>query len=235
MREEEKFVRDALLAFLGSSSTLRSFDGEDPPDFYLEWHGGSRVAVEVTRLTQGVPNADGSPGNRESHDNFGLQLIEKLNDEFGSKISDTMSLVVCMHLPATAGRSFKKALCRMLEDVIRESIPGSEAERIIEGAKVSVTVVAERHAHKKIRGIIANRNSSADILLNARCALEDRIRAKDKICGRLATRSAIWLAMLNEYWLADSETYRQAWRQLDIPHCFERIFVIHSSGGVTEL
>lgn len=235
MREDEEFVRDALLSFLGGTSAFRSFDGEDPPDFYFEQQGGSRIAVEVTKLTQVVLNADGSPGNRESHDSYGVQLIARLNQEFGSRISDSTSIVVCMHLPTSDGRSFKKALSKLIEEVILRPIPGYEVEQMIEGVKVSVTVVAEDRADKKIHGIIANRNSSADILLNARCTLEERVRVKDQICRKLPTKSPVWLALLNEYWLADSEAYRAAWGQLDISHCFDRVFIIQGDSVVTEL
>jgi hypothetical protein len=188
----------------------------------------------VTRLTQSTLNADGSRGNRASHDNFGLQLIERLNAAFGSKIPDTVSLVVVLHLPAVDGRSFKRGLTACMQEVLRNPMPGSEVDRVIDGAKVSITVVAESHASKKVRGLIANLNSSADILLNARHTLEERIRTKDAICRPLATRCRVWLALLNDYWLADADTYQMAMSQIGIAHCFERIFVVSDRGQVTE-
>ena len=86
---------------------------------------------------------------------------------------------------------------------------------------------------KKIAGFVVNTNSSADIGLNARLVLEDRIRTKSKICASLPR--PIWLAVLNDYWLADADTYAVAGRQLNLQHCFERIFLVSDRGAVNEL
>lgn len=80
---------------------------------------------------------------------------------------------------------------------------------------------------------MVNTNSSADIGLNARLVLEDRIRTKSEICALLP--KPIWLAVLNDYWLANSDTYAVAGRQLTLSHCFERIFLVSDKGAVNEL
>lgn len=232
---EQQQRRNALLSYLREPPGSLVLDGEDPPDLYLKLHDGTCVAVEVTRLTQPTVNADGSCGNRTSHDYFGLQLIEELNVEFGPKIPDTVSLVVVLHLPASNGRSFKRDVRAFIEGVLRDPVPGTDVERLIEGAKVSVTVIHESHVSKKIRGLIANRNSSADILRNARHTLEDRIRVKNSICCRLPTGRQVWLALLNDYWLADADTYRMAMSQVRFPHSFERIFIVSDQARVVEL
>ena len=34
----------------------------------------------------------------------------------------------------------------------------------------------------------------------------------------------IWLAVFNDYWLADADTYAAACQQLKMSHCFKRLF-----------
>ena len=80
---------------------------------------------------------------------------------------------------------------------------------------------------------MVNTNSSADIGLNARLVLEDRIRTKSEICASLP--KPIWLAVLNDYWLADADSYAVAGQQLKLGHCFERIFLVSDGGTVNEL
>ena len=72
-----------------------------------------------------------------------------------------------------------------------------------------------------------------DIGLNALLVLEERIRNKSKLCASL--RKPLWLAMLNDYWLADAQTYLAASKRIKLTHCFERLFLVSDGGTVTEL
>jgi hypothetical protein len=64
-------------------------------------------------------------------------------------------------------------------------------------------------------------------------ALETRLREKSDICTKLD--GPVWLALLNDYPLAETDTYTAVCRQLRLKHCFERIFLISKQGDVTEL
>ena len=94
-------------------------------------------------------------------------------------------------------------------------------------------MIPTRPSGKKIVGLVVNTNSSADIAVNARLVLEDRIHRKNTICTGLP--KPIWLTVLNDYWLADGETYSAAARELKVAHCFERIFLVSDEGAVSEL
>jgi hypothetical protein len=100
-------------------------------------------------------------------------------------------------------------------------------------SKASISVVEQRPSGKKIAGFVVNKNSSADIGLNACLVLEDRIRTKADACAGLP--KPIWLAVLNDYWLADADTYTNASSALKVKHCFERIFLVSDQGAVSEL
>ena len=93
MRRDEKFVANALVEFFGGPLSVSAAEGEDPPDLYLTI-GASRVAVEVTRLSQFTLEPDGTLGNRATQDSFGIRLIDDLNDKIGPSLPDGISLLV---------------------------------------------------------------------------------------------------------------------------------------------
>ena len=232
MRRDEKFVGGALVAFFGGPSCASLSDGDDPPDLYLTV-GTSRIGVEVTQLSQFTFEPDGTLGNRTTQDFFGLRLLDELNAKVGLLLPDEVSLMISLRVPVPNAARFRKGLTEWVMSVASAPEIGFDQEREIEGSKTSISVISERPSGKKIVGCVVNTNSSADIGLNARLVLEDRIRTKSNICGPLP--KPIWLAVLNDYWLADADTYAIAGRQLNIGHCFERIFLVSDRGTVNEL
>ena len=199
-------------------------DGEDPPDLYLSLPN-SRVGVEVTRLSQFTFESDGTLGNRATQDFFGLRLLDEIDTKVGPLLPDDLSLFVGVEVPVPNAARFRKELTDWVTQIATAPVAGATHERKIKGSKTSVSVIPERPTGKKIAGFVVNKNSSADILLNARLVLEDRIRTKSTICAPL--RKPIWLAVLNDYWLADTDTYSTAYSQLKkMDHCFERVFLV---------
>ena len=136
-------------------------------------------------------------------------------------------------VPVPNASRFKQTLTHWVAQIAAAPEQGFKEEREIEGSRISVSVVVQRPSGKKIEGFVVNKNSSTDIGMNAKLILEDRIRSKAKICSRLPR--PVWLAVLNGYWLADVNAYAVASRQLNISHCFERIFLISDQGTVNEL
>lgn len=232
MRPDEEFVGRALVAYLGGPSSASMTDGEDPPDLYLHV-SGSRTGVEVTRLSQFTFESDGTLGSRATQDFFGIRILNELNTNVGPRLPNEISLLIGLWVPVPKASRFKRTLNEWIAQIAAAPEPGFSEERNIEGSKVTVSVIEQRPTGKKIAGFVVNKNSSADIGLNARLVLEDRIRSKADICGGLS--KPIWLAVLNDYWLADADTYALAGRQLNLSHCFERIFLVSDQGVVNEL
>ena len=83
--------------------------------------------------------------------------------------------------------------------------------------------------------IIVNENSRADILNNAQAILSDRILDKVDKCKDIKHKGQLWLALFNDYWLADYETYANALATIDIDHYFKRIYVIMDTGTVHQI
>lgn len=232
MRSDEAFVSRALVAFFGGPSSALACDGENPPDLYLTF-SDSRVGVEVTRLSQFTIEPDGSLGNRATEDSFGLRLLNDLNATVGPSLPSNIGLLVGVKMPVPKASKFKKKLTAWVSQIAASPMLGEQYEKVIENSKATVSVVPERSTGKKIAGFVANSNSSADILANARLVLEDRIRTKNELCTSLS--KPVWLALLNDYWLADADTYALAAKQIAVEHCFERIFLVFENATVTEL
>jgi hypothetical protein len=232
MRIDEEAVGQALVDFLGGHSVVSASDGDDPPDLYL-FFAASRVGVEVTRLSQITFEQDGSLGNRATQDSFGLRLIERLNTDIGPSLPDSTSLLIGVWVPVKNPSRFAKGLTRFVKQISETPKMGTHEEQEIEGSKVCITVIPLRPSEKKVVGYIVNKNSSPDIGLNARLILEERIRTKSSICEKLP--KPIWLALLNDYWLADTDSYEIAAHNLRISHCFQRLFLVSTTGTVTEL
>ena len=232
MRRDEAFVGDALVRFFGGPSSASVSDGPDPPDIYLTV-GTSRVGVEVTQLSQFTFEHDGTLGNRVTQDFFGLRLLDELNAKIGPSLPDDVSLLVGLWVPVSNAARFRKGVTDWVKSIASVPEKGFAQERQIEGSTTSISVIPERPSGKKIVGFVVNKNSSADIGLNARLVLEDRIRRKSEICGPLP--KPVWLAVLNDYWLADADTYAVAARDMKLAHCFDRIFLVSDEGAVSEL
>ncbi len=232
MRSDEEFVGKALVTYFGGPGKATISDGSDPPDICLTVDTTS-IGVEVTQLSQFTFEPDGTLGNRVTQDFFGLRLLDDLNSQIGSSLPDGVSLLVGLWVPVSNATRFRMAVSKWVKSVASSPKNGFTEERQIDGSKATISVIPERPSGKKIVGFVFNKNSSADIGLNARLVLENRIRRKNDICCSLP--KPIWLAVLNDYWLADPNTYRLAARKIEFAHCFERIFLVSDDGKVSEI
>ena len=104
------------------------------------------------------------------------------------------------------------------------------------GHRVDISIIPNRtHSEKKIVGVIVNDNSNAHILSYAEVILSDRIQDKVEKCKNIPHKGKKWLALLNDYWLADNDTYSQAIKNISVQHDFEKIYLISVDGTVSEL
>jgi hypothetical protein len=141
-----------------------------------------------------------------------------------------------LSLPVHDATKFKSTLLRHLEEKLipQGPAPGEHLISVL-NAEVGVTWTTQRAGGKTIFGFIQARNANADIGMNALVILADRIRAKEQICADLSLDCPRWLALFNDYWLADADTYLWAYREAQLPHGFERIYMVTDHGQVTAL
>jgi hypothetical protein len=88
---------------------------------------------------------------------------------------------------------------------------------------------------RKVHAAVINRKSDPHITSNARFILEERIATKTKKCSSLEFKGPVWLALLNDYFLASDEIYKQAIKQMSASHVFDKIFLISGSRSVAAL
>jgi hypothetical protein len=68
-----------------------------------------------------------------------------------------------------------------------------------------------------------------------KCGVQDRIRIKAQKCVALKFSGPIWLALLNDYFLAEPETYVHALKSIAVTHPFEKVLLVSGGGAVAVL
>lgn len=70
------------------------------------------------------------------------------------------------------------------------------------------------------------------MLCNAAIILADRIEAKEKACTPSNFEGEYWLALLNDYWIANFDIYKAAYKRLKLNHGFEKIIIVNYDGDI---
>jgi hypothetical protein len=73
--------------------------------------------------------------------------------------------------------------------------------------------------------------SHSHISSNVEFILSDRIHEKAVKCLKV-THRPLWLALFNDYWLAEPDSYRVAMRHYSAQHPFEKILLVLGNGEV---
>lgn len=232
MRPDEAFVAKALVEHLGGTEKAQCQAGGNPPDIDLTYDG-DLIGVEVTRLFQPTIMPDGTLGSRETEDVFGVRLVNKLDQEIGDLVPEAFCLILSIKMPIETPKAFRRDLYAWIREIADSATLGQRIEKRIGSSLVELSVQQRLPDRKRIVGIISNNNASPDIGLNAEIVLANRISAKSASCRSL--RQRLWLALLNEFWLADHDSYALAALSLKVPHPFERILLVTDQGTITDL
>jgi ASC-1-like (ASCH) protein len=234
LKPDEEFVKNCLLKHFGARAT--AWEGEDPPDIYIKVKGKT-IAVEITRLSPVSFDQDGVPQNRNTQDCFGINLCNELDSKLKNDVPPEVDILLILYIPVENARKYKKELHACLKETLAKGIKsGDRLEFNLSGAKVNIAVIPNRDdSLKKIVGGIVNNNSSPHIQSNAAVILADRILDKIEKCKNIQHQVPLWLALYNDYWLADYETYSQAINNISIQHYFEKIFVVSDTGVVNQI
>lgn len=232
LRTDEIFCIDAVVASIGGKWS----EGGNPPDAYLNI-GNDNIAVEISTLTQNVTDHSGGSKPRLSEDSTAIRLCNELDEQLNNHVPAGRTVLLILSAPITSARKLKPKLAEEIMALV-ESAGETDVtvEREILGNKITIHHLPEdRPSGKKIVGAVQNNNSDADILANAKAILADRIVVKAQKCNPLISSGPVWLALFNDYWLADIDTYRQAMAQISYEHPFERILIISGNRSVTVL
>jgi hypothetical protein len=231
LREDEEFaITSVAVAFSG---TWRP--GENPPDAYLTL-GINDVAVEISTLTQYVTDDRGTR-SRLSDDIPTAGFANALNEELKHLIPDGYTIGLVLSSPILRSRKTKIKLAQTLRGYIGD-LASLQEDRKIEINGNKITVYLNHHGQtdlKKVSAAFMNRSSNPNILTNVTQILEDRITTKAKKCAHLNDGRLLWLALLNDYWLTDANTYRYALSRMSLEHPFQKILLVGGDGSVEPL
>lgn len=220
LREDEQFVIEALCASYNGTWRI----GEDPPDAYMALKG-NEVAVEISILTQHVVGISGKSVPRLSQDSGVLRLCDEIDEELKNIMPSGVYILLTISAPLNKIRQTKADLINEIKSLVQKNAPN---ERVIEINKNKIkihSISGDRPSGKKVIGIVPNQNSSSDILANVQYILSERINDKVKKCSKVEHRP-LWLALFNDYWLAEPDTYELAMNNLTIKHQFEKICLV---------
>lgn len=230
LRSDEEFVINSLSAHFSGEWNA----GENPPDAYLKI-GDRLAAVEISILTQHVSDGRGGSISRLSEDSTAVWLANELNKELKDKIPDGLVVILTLASPILKARKVKAQIKEKIVSHI-SNFRGTEVSEVVLGNRIAIHVAADdRPSDKKVVGIIMNQKSSSDILQNAWSILENRIVVKAEKCRSLAFDGPKWLALFNDYWLADDDTYQQAMGAFSLNHPFEKILLVSGNRSVSVL
>ena len=232
LRPDEIFCIEAVASSIGGQWT----EGENPPDAYLSI-GNDSIAVEISTLTQHVVDPSGGSKPRRSEDTTATRLCNELDRELFNSIPPGRTVLLILSAPITSARKLKPKLSKEILTLVENAgLQDVSVEREILGNTITIHhFLEDRPSGKKIIGGIQNEKSSADILANAKVILRDRISVKSLKCNSLTQSGPIWLVLLNDYWLADTETYLQALSQISVEHPFDRILIVSGNKCVAVL
>ncbi|MDO6445097.1 hypothetical protein Q4493_04840 [Colwellia sp. 1_MG-2023] len=226
MSPNEGFVMSSIVEKFGGRFT----EGENPPDSYFHL-GNKKIAVEVTRLVQQVQNDKGVMISRLAHDQPAMTLSDHLDNLLKHDIPDDKYVFLILGAPINNIRKTKSELKKEIISQLNSGLV--KQDLIIEKNKISICIHdGTRKTGKKVISAIANRYSDANLLSNIVNLLSDRITSKLKKCKAKAYDGDYWLALYNDYWVADIESYRFAYSKLNIQHDFNKILIIDSYGQV---
>jgi hypothetical protein len=229
LRADEKFVIEALASSLGGQWR----PGENPPDAYLVQPSGE-VAVEISTLTQYVPDGKGGRQSRWSQDVPAARLADALQSALRDRVPHGRFVTVVLISPVLKAKKTTDRIVGIIREKLSNPADTKTTESIAEN-RIEISITSY-DGPGDLGCIMPNRNSSPDILANAWYILEDRIVVKAKKCLSLSFKGTVWLALRNDYeMLADSDTYRQALRRITVQHPFAKIFLVSGGGMVTAL
>ena len=227
---DERFVMESLVAHLGGVWE----PGEDPPDAYLLNTSG-RIAVEVSTLTQHVEPPGKPAMPRIGQDAAVIDLVNALDQSLRPKVKGDRYAILVLRSPLENLRKFKRQLASHVELTLAAGEDVTE-NMMIAGNDVKIsTHTGERPSGKRVVAVIPNRLSSPCISQNATDILRDRIEDKALKMREIAKSHTSWLTLLNDYWLADADTYRAAIHKLAIGHPFRAIYLVSRQGRVHRL
>jgi hypothetical protein len=226
MKGSERFVIDIVAAWFSGSPR----SGEDPPDAYLTI-GDREIAVEISTLTQYVTDKRGRRP-RFSDEKFAQDFIRELKLALNELVPEGQRIGLSLSLPILEPQKAKAALTNFLrQNLVKQSLT---TDTDVQFFGNSFAIRIHYGGGERIFAFIAHRSSNPDVPLNAKAkqVIEECVTKKARKCVGLVGKSKLWLALLNDYPLADANEYKIALAHSAVEHPFEKIVLVSRDGTV---
>ncbi|MGR5144752.1 hypothetical protein ACQKPX_24180 [Photobacterium sp. DNB23_23_1] len=226
MRPEEEYVLSTLVDQFGGEY----IDGEDPPDGYII-NGEMRISVEVSMLVEKLTDENGKPYPRLKDDEPAKKLASKIELDIKDSIPDGKHVLLIISAPVTNIRKTQSSVSAAIKDMI--NIGNNKLEKLFFGNNISITILSEwPTGESKVGVAISNKYSSSNIVENVKKMLTERIETKNKKRVVRPTTTEYWLALYNDYWVANAETYQLAYQSDSIEHGFDKVLIVDGNRQV---
>lgn len=242
MRADEEYVKNAMTAYLIKNNIeCHILQGEDPPDYYVKINK-KKILFEVTQGIDGYYE-DGVFVSRLCSDapilNIGKWLKLQINDD----IPCDRMILVYVEGPIVRNTSFKWQLKYTLLDFISSN--SKVVENCTEWTKMQVNnmriqVIMKKRDKSDTRSIILFTQPRfnklrANIEKNVQDILVDILQKKEVAMSKVNFNGEKWLAILNQYPLANDQVYYRTLTKMSINHSFSKIFYIGENQTVKEV
>ncbi len=229
MSPNEMYVLDTLATSICGTVT----EGENPPDGYITVDR-KLIAVEVSRLVEHVSIGNGQTQSRLSTDAPSQLIAGEIEAEIAGRIPEGTRVFLTIGSPLNNVRKTRRELQQAIVDMIESDEKSKDVE--FSENRISINIHRGWPAREtKISSRIATRYSSSNISQNVEAILTDRIKTKSLRQNRQSKPDEYWLALFNDYWVADAKSYRSAYNKLQIPHNFDRIVIVDGYGRTSFL
>ena len=225
MRQEEIFALNSLTSVFGGEYR----NGEDPPDAYINL-SGKCIAVEVTMLVEQITR-NGKTHPRLADEMPVRNISTEMEEKIGIYVPDNSWLYLGLPSPIENIGEFKDKLVQVILEFLENDLKATE--KMILGNLVSLNLIrAKIPPERKVVQFVSSRQSFCTE--QAELILRERIEAK-KIKTVQLDVNEYWLVLINTYWPASIETYREIYNRLKVEHKFDKIYIIDHGGNVDSL
>lgn len=229
MRSDERYMMKVLeKSFLKTSyRDYKILKGDEPPDYYIIT-ASDLIALELTQCTSFIKEG-GEFVEAKSYYIPICRYFNNINRKYKGCISECVLFSV--GFPIRNFRSFKNKFEKNLIGLVSTKFGGVRSGTLM--------VDDERIEWKRLAGSL-NKGIVASIFsktgyheYSIRKHVDDVVRLaitkKDKKmrnlrCSKVTQR---WLVLLNDYFLADLRIYKIVIDELNLGHCFDKLFVIN--------
>ena len=222
--DETEALADRYLSHLGLGKPVYEPDGNVPPDFLVSGH----IAVEVRRLNQNDPGADGPRGLEEDQIPL-VQRMSRLLTSLGAPRAGR-SWFVSYRLvrPLEPWKTLQAKVRQVLEDFATRSTSSSEPTDLGTALRISVHPASRVHPSMFVLGMFSDRDAGGWLLSEMERNLEMCIQEKTKKVQAFRAKYPVWwLVFVDHIGFPLGEEDRDVFSErVQVNHDWDRVVLV---------